>query len=97
MRLRKSRVPIEPVEGIEIDLVTLGAIGKSGDEHQREVTAAIAGYIPQLENLLQSGHLKPMEYEIVGDVGFREVVKALEVYNNRKGSTKKIVVRLAEE
>ena len=92
-----NRVPIEPVEGIEIDLVTLGAIGKSDDEHQREVTATIAGFIPQLEKLLESGQLKPMEYETIGDVGFKEVLKALDVYNNRKGSTKKILVKVAEE
>lgn len=85
------------MEGIEIDLVTLGAIGKSGDEHQREVTAAIAAFIPQLESLLESGQLKPMEYETIGEVGFKGVLEALDAYNNRKGSTKKIVVRVAEE
>jgi hypothetical protein len=93
----KKRVPIEPVEGINIHLVTLGAIGKLGDEHQRKVTAEIAALIPQLENLLGSGQLKPMEYDVVGDVGFKEVLKALDAYKNRKGSSKKIVVRLAEE
>ncbi|KAH8758558.1 chaperonin 10-like protein [Hyaloscypha sp. PMI_1271] len=90
-------IPIDPVEGIEIDLVTLGAIGKSGDEHQREVTAEIAAFIPQLEKLLGNGKLKAMEYEVIGAVGFKEVLKALDVYNNRKGSTKKIVVRVADE
>jgi len=90
-------VPIEPVEGINIHLVALGAIGKSGDEHQRKVTAEIAAFIPQLEKLLESGQLKPMEYDVVGDVGFKEVLKALDAYNNRKGSVKKIVVRVAEE
>ncbi|PMD60399.1 GroES-like protein [Hyaloscypha bicolor E] len=90
-------IPIDLVEGIEIDLVTLGAIGKSGDEHQREVTAEIAAFIPQLEKLLGNGKLKPIEYEVVGAVGFKEVLKALDVYNNRKGSTKKIVVRVADE
>lgn len=90
-------MPIEPVEGITIDLVTLGAIGKTGDEHQRQVTAHIAAFIPQLEKLLQSGQLKPMGYEVVGGVGFKEVLKALDVYASRKSSEKKIVVRVAEE
>jgi hypothetical protein len=61
------------------------------------VTAAIAAFIPQLENLFENGQLKPMEYEVIGSVGFKEILKALDVYNNRKGSTKKIVVRIAEE
>jgi len=95
--LNFRRLPIEPVEGIEIDLVTLGAIGKSADELQREVTAAIATFIPQLEKLLESGQLKPMEYEVVGDVGIKEVLKALDFYQKKKGSTKKIVVKVAEE
>jgi hypothetical protein len=77
--------------------VALGAIGKSGDEHQRQVTTEIAAFIPQLEKLLVSGQLKPMEYDVIGDVGFKEVLKALDAYNNRKGSVKKIVVRVAEE
>jgi hypothetical protein len=77
--------------------VALGAIGKSGDEHQRQVTADIAVFIPQLEKLLLSGQLKPMEHDVVGNVGFKEVLKALDAYNNRKGSVKKIVVRVAEE
>ena len=79
-----------------VDMVTLGAIGKSGDDHQREVTAEIAGYIPQLEKLIGSGHLKPMEYDAIGDVGMKEVLKALDAYNDRKGSVKKVVVRVAE-
>lgn len=77
--------------------MALGAIGKSGDEHQRQVTTEIAAFIPQLEKLLVSGQLKPMEYDVIGDVGFKEVLKALDAYNNRKGSVKKIVVRVAEE
>jgi hypothetical protein len=85
------------VEGIDIDLVALGALGKSGDEHQRDVTAAIGAFIPQLEKLLDNGQLKPMEYEVIGDVGFKEVLKALDVYSNRKGSTAKILVRVAQE
>jgi hypothetical protein len=85
------------VEGIEIDLVKLGALGKSEDEQQREITADIATFIPQLEKLLGSGQLKPMKYEVVGDVGFKGVLQAMDTYNNRKGSTSKIVVRVAKE
>ena len=90
-------MPIDPVEGIEIDLVKLGSIGKSEDEQQRGITADIATFIPRLEELLGSGQLKPMKYEVVGDVGFKGVLQALDVYNNRKGSTSKIVARVAKE
>ena len=62
------------MEGIEIDLVKLGALGKSEDEQQREITADIATFIPQLEELLGSGQFKPMDYEIVGDIVFKGVL-----------------------
>ena len=61
------------------------------------MTAEIAAFILQLEKLLGNGKLKPIEYEVIGAVGFKEVLKALDIYNNRKGSTKKIVVRVADE
>jgi hypothetical protein len=90
-------VPIDPVEGIEIYKITLGAIGKTANTHEQQVTSEIAALIPHLEKFLSSGLLKPMEYEVVGDVGVKEVLKGLDVFSGRKGGTKKIVVRLAEE
>jgi hypothetical protein len=77
--------------------VALGALGKTGDAHQQKITSDIAAFIPQLEKFLAGGQLKPMEYEVVGDLGFKEVLKGLDVYNGKKAGAKKIVVRLAEE
>lgn len=51
--------------------------------------------IPKLEAYLEAGHLRPLEYVQVGDVGVGEILKALEAFNNHK-SGKKLVVRLAE-
>jgi hypothetical protein len=78
-------------------MVTLGAIGKTGDAHQKQVTSEIAAFIPQLEKFLSSGLLKPIEYEVFGDVGVKEVLKGLDAFNGKKGGGKKIVVRVAEE
>lgn len=51
--------------------------------------------IPKLEEYLEAGLLRPLEYVQVGDVGVGEILKALEAFNNHK-SGKKLVVRLAE-
>lgn len=91
------RVPIEPVDGIEICMVKLGAIGKSDDDFQRGMNKDLAEYIPKMEKFVESGLIKPMEFDVIGDIGFKEVNKALDAFNNKKGGEKKIVVRLAEE
>jgi len=90
-------VPIEPKAGIQINMVSLGKIGKTGDESTLQVNQDIEDFIPALESYLADGSLKPMDYEIVGDVGVEEVLKALEAFNSKKSATKKVVVRLAAE
>jgi hypothetical protein len=92
----ETRDRIDPVESIEISIVRLGAIGRSADAQQVEVNREISSFIPELEKFLENGQLKPMQYEVVGDVGMNEVLKGLDAFQNKKGSEKKIVVRLAE-
>jgi hypothetical protein len=90
-------MPIEPKAGINIHLVALGTIGKSSNAHEKEVNSNIESFIPELETYLADGKLKPMEYEVVGGIGVGEVLTALEAFNTRKSSDKKIVVRIAVE
>ena len=90
-------MPIEPKAGIQINMVSLGKIGKTGDESTLQVNQDIEDFIPALGSYLADGSLKPMDYEIVGDVGVEEVLKALEAFNSKKSATKKVVVRLAAE
>ena len=90
------RTPIEPKDGVNIYKVTLGEIGRSGNEHIEEVNKNIATMIPRLETFLESGKLVPSEYIQIGDTGVGEVLKALEAFNTHK-SGKKIIVRLAEK
>ncbi|KAH7330514.1 chaperonin 10-like protein [Rhexocercosporidium sp. MPI-PUGE-AT-0058] len=90
-------VPIEPRTGIQINMVSLGKIGKTGDESTLHVNQDIEDFIPTLEQYLADGSLKPMEYEIIGDVGVEDILKGLEAFNVKKSATKKILVRLAAE
>ena len=78
-------------------MISLGKIGKTGDESTLQVNQDMEDFIPTLENYLADGSLKPMDYEVVGDVGVGEVLKALEAFNSKKSATKKVVVRLAAE
>lgn len=77
--------------------MTLGVIGRSGTEHIAEVNQNIESFIPKLEKYLGEGLLKPMEYDIVGDVGVEEVLKGLDAFRSRKGGEKKVLVRLAAD
>ncbi|KAF4626707.1 hypothetical protein G7Y89_g11455 [Cudoniella acicularis] len=90
-------IPIEPKEGIEIYVTALGVIGKTGDAHNTAVNNDIAAMIPKLETFLESGEIKPMEYEQIGDVGVGDVLKGLEAFNVRKTDGKKLVVRLSSD
>ncbi|KUJ17782.1 GroES-like protein [Mollisia scopiformis] len=87
---------IEPKNGIEVCAVDLGMIGRSGSD-KSQVDRDIEGFIPKLEKYLCERLLKPMGYEIVGDVGVAEVLKGLDAFNARKGGEKKVLVRLAAE
>lgn len=85
-----------PVDGVEVYIVTLGEISREGDAHVEKTNKDIAILIAKSEPLLETGHLRPLEYVRVGDVGFGEILKGLEAFNSHK-SGKKLIVRLAEE
>lgn len=78
-------------------MVSLGQIGRTGDEHTVQVNQDIEDFIPNLEGYLKDGSLKPMEYEVVGEAGLESVLEGLEVFNGKKSKAKKVVVRLAAE
>jgi hypothetical protein len=91
------RAPVAPREGIDVYMVELGEIGKSGSAHADSVNSDIEGFISKLEPLITSGAIKPMEYEQVGDVGVEEVLKGLDAFKTRKSDGKKLIVKLATE
>jgi hypothetical protein len=89
-------VPIEPKEGVEVYMVHLGEIGRTGSDSIETTNKDIADLIRKLEPLFEAGLLKPLDYVQIGDVGVDEVLKALEAFNSHK-SGKKMIVRLAAE
>ncbi|EPE33528.1 GroES-like protein [Glarea lozoyensis ATCC 20868] len=89
--------PVTPREGIDVYIVELGEIGKSGNTNTESVNGDIESFIPKLETLIASGAIKPMGYEQVGDVGVEEVLKGLDAFKTRKSDGKKLIVKLATE
>jgi hypothetical protein len=90
-----NRSQIESKEGVEVYVIKLGDIGRKGSADIDQTNADISALIPKLEEYVKAGHLTPLEYVQVGEVGVGEVLKALEAFNAHK-SGKKIIVRLAE-
>jgi hypothetical protein len=78
-------------------MVALGQIGKSGNNQADTVNNDIKAFIPEFEKLLESGKVKPMKYEQIGDVGVPEILKGLEAFNTRKSDGAKLVVKVAAE
>ena len=89
------REPVKPRDGIDVYMVELGLIGKSGNAHTDSVNSDMEGFIPKLEHLISSGVIMPMEYEQVGEVGVEEVLKGLEAFKARKSDGKKLIVKIA--
>jgi hypothetical protein len=91
------RTPIEQKDGIEIHKVALGQIGRTGTALADQVDKDIASLIPVLENFLESGEIKPLDYVLANDgkVGFDSVLKGLEEFNTKKSDGKKLVVRVS--
>lgn len=83
-------------DGIKLGSVSLGLIGRSGPEIQASPTVNddIASYVPMVVELVEAGKLIPNQYQIVGDVGFDGVIKALDMQAKGAGSGAKLVVRL---
>jgi hypothetical protein len=75
----------------------LGEIGREGNAVAEKVNKEIAGFIPKLEKLLESGALKPMEYDLIEGADFEPVLKGLEAFSTKKSDGKKLVVRIAAE
>jgi len=89
--------PINAEANVEVYTVTLGDIGRSGSERIARTNADIAALIPQLEKYIESGNLKPMDYDILEGADFEPVLRGLDAFGSRKSEGKKLVVRVATE
>ena len=89
-------MPIEEKEGIDIYKVTLGQIGRTGNEHTAQVNKDMTAFIPVLEKFLESGEIKPLAYVLANDgkIGFESVLKGLKEFSTKKSDGRKLIARV---
>jgi len=90
-------MPIEEKEGIQVDVIALGEIGREGNAHMEKVNNDIAGFIPVLEKYFESGALKPMDYDFIEGTNFEPVLQGLEAFKTKTSGEKKLLVRIAAD
>lgn len=79
-------------EGGKTHQVELGPVGRPEAD---DLNAKIASYIPVIVGLIQSGKLLPGEYEVIGEGGFDDAVKAYTHQRSGAGGSRKVVVRVS--
>ena len=85
---------IADFEGGRTHLVKLGGVGRP---EATELNEKLATYIPVITSLLQSGKLLPAEYEVIGNGGFEDAVKAYHHQLSGAGGSRKVVVKIQDE
>lgn len=74
--------------------VELGPVGRPD---ATELNNTLERYIPVLVKLVENGQVKIGEYEVIGEGGFEDIVKAYEYKNSGAGGSKKVVVKVQDE
>jgi NADPH:quinone reductase-like Zn-dependent oxidoreductase len=85
---------IKDFEGGQTTAVELGEIGRP---NATNLNKALAKHIPIIVSLVEAGSLKPAEYEIIGEGGFEDLLKAYTHQKAGAGGSKKVVVKVQDE
>jgi NADPH:quinone reductase-like Zn-dependent oxidoreductase len=86
---------ITDFEGGQTYLVKLGGIGRYDDAP--DVNRALAADIPLIVKLVEAGLFTTPEYEVIGDGGFEDAIKAYEHQTKGAGGSKKVLVKISDE
>ncbi|KAK6521796.1 hypothetical protein TWF506_002000 [Arthrobotrys conoides] len=71
------------------------SLGPLGRPEAKQLDEILAKYIDVLQVLIDTGKVKPGEYNLVGEIGFESFTEAVKVQSG--GSAKKVVVQFQEE
>ena len=77
---------------MKVTEIELGPIGR---DEAKELNDKLAAYIPVLLNLINSGKLKPNEYEVAGG-GFGDLAKAVEHQQKGTSAGSKVLIELGK-
>ena len=75
--------------------VTQVALGPIGRDEAKDLNEKLAAYVRVLATLINSGRLKPNEYEVVG-TGFEDLAKAVEHQQKGASSGSKVLIELGK-
>ncbi|KIX10628.1 uncharacterized protein Z518_01712 [Rhinocladiella mackenziei CBS 650.93] len=85
---------ITDFEGGKSYLVRLGGIGRP---EAKEFNELMGKYIPVIVGLIKEGKLLPAEYEVIGEGGFEDALKAYHHQRSGAGGSRKVVVKIQDE
>jgi NADPH:quinone reductase-like Zn-dependent oxidoreductase len=85
---------INDFEGGKTQLVELGMVGRA---EGTELNEKLGRYIPVITALIEAGKLLPAEYEVIGNGGFDDAVKAFHHQLSGAGGSRKVVVKIQDE
>jgi len=81
-------------EGGKSRVIKFGPVGRP---EAKDLNANIEAYIPLITGLIESGKLMPAEYEVIGEGGFEDAVKAYHHQRSGAGGSRKVVVKIQDQ
>ena len=85
---------ISDFEGGKTHVIQLGPIGRPD---ATALNGVLASYTPVIVSLVEAGKLQTAEYEVIGDGGFEDAVKAYAHQASGAGGSRKVVVKIGDE
>lgn len=85
---------IKDFEGGKTYCIELGPIGQPG---AASLNAALEQHIPVIVKLVEAGKLQTPEFQVVGDGGFDDLVKAYHHHGTGAGGSNKVIVKIQDE
>jgi NADPH:quinone reductase-like Zn-dependent oxidoreductase len=86
---------ITDFEGGKTYLVKLGGIGRY--DEAPELNRTLAGDVDLIVKLVEGGLFNTPEYEVIGEGGFEDAIKAYEHQTKGAGGSKKVLVKISDE
>lgn len=84
---------LDDFEGGKTYNIQIGEIGRPGAE---ELNSKIEKYVPVVVGLIETGQLKPAEYEAVGEGGLEGLIAAYRYQASGAGGSRKVIAKIQD-
>lgn len=82
---------IKDFSAARTNVIALGAIGRPDAE---DLNSKLEKYVPCIVGLIESGKLKPAEYQVIGDGGLEDAIAAYHHQTSGAGGSRKVLAKL---